>query len=562
MKLKSYFLYLFCFLFNIVDITMAQIPGQRQPDGGNGYLVEKTPCLSESQRQEIIKKLKENTIELQAKGTLNLAHSSVFPSVKFIWPVQQTTGYNDPGFYGISNFVDEDTAASVLDYGCGTRSYNEHRGTDIFTWPFTWTKMDSNAVQVVAAAGGTIIGKSDGIPDKSCAFCPSCNWNAVYILNTDGSICWYGHMKTGSVSTKPIGAFVAQGEYLGIVGSSGNSTGPHLHFEVYNDYTYTQLIDPWQGACNKNGNTSLWTSQQSYYVPSINKIATHNAAPVLSTCYGTEAANYSNTFVAGSVLYYAVYLRDQQPSTSGLYTILRPDNSIYTLFTQPFTVYYAASYWYWSQTLPSNAPPGTWTFRFQYNGQTVDHSFVVTTPLPLTLLNFSAKKQNNYVQLNWQTSNEQNIASIEIQRSRDGNNYTAIEAVAPTAGINSTVNNYAYTDANTQRGQNFYRLKIVDNDGQYTYSNIISIQLAYYDQYAIRLLGNPVKNRLSLLPNMVSGKAVMKIIDASGIVADINNVILQENVRMDIPVLHLRPGNYYLILDVRGQRYSMPFTKQ
>ena len=48
----------------------------------------------------------------------------------------------------------------------------------------------------------------------------------------DGSLALYAHLRTGSVTARPIGARIAAGEYLGVIGSSGNSTGPHLHFEV------------------------------------------------------------------------------------------------------------------------------------------------------------------------------------------------------------------------------------------------------------------------------------------------------------------------------------------
>jgi murein DD-endopeptidase MepM/ murein hydrolase activator NlpD len=107
--------------------------------------------------------------------------------------------------------------------------------------------MDSNDVEIVSAAAGTILYKSDGNFDRSCTFNNN-NWNAVYVQHSDGSVAWYGHMKAGTLTTKNVGASVAQGEYLGVVGSSGNSTGPHLHFEVYD--SGNNLIDPYAGTCN------------------------------------------------------------------------------------------------------------------------------------------------------------------------------------------------------------------------------------------------------------------------------------------------------------------------
>lgn len=84
----------------------------------------------------------------------------------------------------------------------------------------------------VAAAPGVITYKDDGHPDRSCAF-SSDSPNMVVVTHADGSYAWYLHFKNGSLTPKGVGEPVAQGEYLGTVGSSGSSTGPHLHFEVY-----------------------------------------------------------------------------------------------------------------------------------------------------------------------------------------------------------------------------------------------------------------------------------------------------------------------------------------
>src|SRR5690606_3014667 len=106
-------------------------------------------------------------------------------------------------------------------------------------------------------------------------------WNAVYVQHNDGSIAWYGHMKNGSVTTKNVGDMVSLGEVIGTDGSSGNSTGPHLHFEIYTTSSYTQLIDPYSGTCNGMNAKRWWNTQIAYNYSGTNAVLTHSAEPVV-----------------------------------------------------------------------------------------------------------------------------------------------------------------------------------------------------------------------------------------------------------------------------------------
>ncbi len=83
-----------------------------------------------------------------------------------------------------------------------------NRGTDFFTCPFPWYRMDYDQVYVVAAAPGVIVFKQDGNFDRNCGFTGD-PWNAVYVQHADGSVAWYGHMKNGSLTPKAVGDNVA-----------------------------------------------------------------------------------------------------------------------------------------------------------------------------------------------------------------------------------------------------------------------------------------------------------------------------------------------------------------
>ncbi len=382
------------FSFCLASSSAQNIPPVKQPDGGGSYrdLVNIKDDISPKQRAAIIQMLQKNEATLKKTGYLERTANPT--ATAFQWPLKQAPGYNDNGYYGISNYVDENPLYpnAILDYNCGNRSYDlssgyNHAGTDIFLWPFYWKKMEWNAIQIIAAAPGTIIGKSDGNFDQNCAFCSgACNWNAVYVQHADGSVAWYGHMKSGSLTTKTVGQTVALGEYLGSVGSSGNSTGPHLHFEVYTNSSYTQLVDPWAGPCNSlNGNTSWWASQQSYYVPTLNKIMTHGAAPQSGNCPADEIMNEKINFVSGDIIYLGSYYRDQQNGQQSIHTIYRPDGTIFTSWSQNFTTYYAASWWWYSVTLPTPAPAGVWRYEILYNGSQKQFALFTVSSAPVNI---------------------------------------------------------------------------------------------------------------------------------------------------------------------------------
>jgi murein DD-endopeptidase MepM/ murein hydrolase activator NlpD len=362
-----------------------------EPAGGGEFLLRQSaPCLSAEKRFEIQARIRLNTERLEAQGLLPRAGTAGPRGPQahplFIWPLRAAPGLGDFGYHGTSNFVDQDPAfpSQLEDYSCGRRTYDlgsgyNHRGTDYFLWPFGWRKMDRAEVQVVAAAPGTIVLRQDGNFDRSCGF-SNADWNAVYVRHADGSVAWYGHMKKDSLTSKGMGAAVLAGEFLGVVGSSGSSTAPHLHFEVYD--AQDRLVDPYQGACNQLNSDSWWSAQPPYFDSSINALATQTAPPVFPACPGAETPNRSDVFAPGDRVYFAAYYRDQRAGQQSDYTVLRPNGSTFAGWSHSFAspAHYAASYWYWYYTLPQSAPEGTWRFRVRFQGRDFEHRFFVGTP--------------------------------------------------------------------------------------------------------------------------------------------------------------------------------------
>lgn len=354
---------------------------------GGGILSEQiVPDLSMEQHLLIQQAIDENLSAIESMGKLP-ALSLTVPSLG--WPLRPNNGLNDFGYHGTVNFVDLDPAFPdhLLDYACGSRTYDRadgynHAGIDYLLWPFSWNKMDQELVAIVAAAPGTIVFKHDGEYDRSCGFNNN-QWNVVVVRHADGSVAWYGHMKNGSLTAKPVGDAVAQGEYLGLVGSSGNSTAPHLHFELHD--SAGRVIDPHEGPCNRS--SSWWVSQRPYYDSAINKLTSGFAVPVpFSACNSPEQPNEATDFAPHSVVYLTAYYRDQRGAAldptgaATRFSIYFPDGTLATQWTQSSPVdYYAVSYWYVGLFLPQNVETGVYRWEAVYHGISYNHYFTVSS---------------------------------------------------------------------------------------------------------------------------------------------------------------------------------------
>ena len=375
-------------VFLVLQFLSVSLQGQVQaqdielsPSDGGEYIFNKTECLSEAEREVIAIRLDANRQALLQLGLLNENKSPII--ALFDWPVTHAPalGYNNT--WGISNYVDHGAGTTLDDYDCGTRTYDGHKGIDIFTWPFPWYLKNNNLVHAVAAAPGTIIGKDDGNVDDHCTC--SGNWNAVYVEHADGSVAWYGHLKLGSLTPKNIGETVSTGEYLGVVASSGCSTGPHLHFEIYKDqpYTNSNLIDPYAGPCNLLNVVTWWNDQPDYRKPTINAVLTHSATPIHGCPSNNEDPKFKDIFLPGQTVYTNFYYKDQMTGTTANYQLLRPNGTVYNSWMHNFTNTFNASWWQYTWNLPVIGPFGTWTVTATYNGLTVSHEFQYLQNLPV-----------------------------------------------------------------------------------------------------------------------------------------------------------------------------------
>jgi hypothetical protein len=180
--------------------------------------------------------------------------------------------------------------------------------------------------------------------------------------------------------------------------------------------------------------------------------------------------------------------------------------------------------------------------------------------LPVTLSNFTIQKQNKANKLNWKTTQELNAQKFVIEQSRNGRNFVTLGEVAAT-GNSSVERTYSYTHNLPSTGYNYYRIKMVDRDNKYKYSEVRSVQNLGVNQ--IQVTPNPVADKMKVSINAETADvATVTIADMSGkVIVNRNyNVTAGDN---DIPVntAALNAGSYIVKVQLNGDVQVSKFIK-
>jgi hypothetical protein len=171
--------------------------------------------------------------------------------------------------------------------------------------------------------------------------------------------------------------------------------------------------------------------------------------------------------------------------------------------------------------------------------------------LPTELVHFKGSLQNNSTLLKWETLNESNTAHFQVERSINGNNFETIGTVG-AIGNNPGATGYSYTDNNVINLGSpliYYRLKIVDFDGAYKRSSIVTIALPDITG-RLSVFPNPTRHEVKIIVNAAAGgKAQWKLIDNSGLVVLQNTTQLKKGANSFVINLNTIPaGVYYFTL--------------
>ena len=359
-----------------VSSAFAQTEGESF-GGDASPAVATVPCLSEGHRARIEAELAASLEALGFDRTTGTGPEAMMTAGDFTSPMRAVGDLPYAHYVTVSNYVDQDRARDkTRDAFCGSITYDGHRGVDWTPWPFPQYLQAADKIEIVAVAPGTIIARSDGRADESCALDDTKEWNAAYVRHDDGSVTWYGHLKRNSVTTKRVGDRVERGEYLGIMASSGNSTGPHLHLETY--APNGELVEPFAASCNSVGpNESYWRQQEAYRPSLLHAVLTHDAPPAFGCPASREQQNFSDQFEPGDRVYFGRYYSNQRTGQRTISRVLMPSGRVWQSYSQTFADDFLLSWWYNFFNLPTDAEQGTWTFETTYSGQVVRHEFTV-----------------------------------------------------------------------------------------------------------------------------------------------------------------------------------------
>ncbi|HRI35220.1 MAG TPA: T9SS type A sorting domain-containing protein, partial [Saprospiraceae bacterium] len=185
-------------------------------------------------------------------------------------------------------------------------------------------------------------------------------------------------------------------------------------------------------------------------------------------------------------------------------------------------------------------------------------------PLPVELISFTGYNDGAVNKLQWKTASEKNTLKFEVQKSLDATTWSAIgEKVA--AG-NSTIEiNYDFNDNNPVIGNNYYRLKIIDNDGTFNFSNVINIPIsnAIINSF-VQVYPNPTNGILNVEIQSTSAYDIkMTTFDVLGkkVLEKSMNIVKGLNT-LTIDYSILAKGTYVLqYFDSEGKTHTTKFVK-
>ncbi|MBC7721649.1 MAG: T9SS type A sorting domain-containing protein [Pedobacter sp.] len=207
-----------------------------------------------------------------------------------------------------------------------------------------------------------------------------------------------------------------------------------------------------------------------------------------------------------------------------------------------------------SNTITLVMPSGSgWVSHIMYDYISLEANVVV---LPVTLIAFTAAPNSNgQVQLNWATASEVNSSYFDVEKSGDGISFSPISRIT-TTGTTTNGSNYSLIDNTPVVGTNCYRLKQVDIDGKFAYSEVRIVNIN--SSKGLVVYPNPAKDNITI--HATSALKNIEIVDATG-----KHFFTQSGIasnQLKVSISNLPVGTYFIKVNDGANIAITKFNKQ
>ncbi len=196
--------------------------------------------------------------------------------------------------------------------------------------------------------------------------------------------------------------------------------------------------------------------------------------------------------------------------------------------------------------------PGTGVINWRIDDVTVNGAV-----LPLVLTSFTSSVISNKVVLNWTTNNEVSMKGFSVEKSLNGRDFSELTYVAASGNYAAK---YSTQDA-LGTGITYYRLKMMNLDGSFTYSKNLPVNASLLSSSSMHIYPNPVRNTAVVSHPQAGKSASLKITDLNGRVLQTYS-LAPNTMQTTISAGKLVAGTYMLVYrDAAGTIISTRMIK-
>ena len=441
--------------------------------------------------------------------------------------------YDNMGFTGYSGFVNEGAPGNAdfnETFGGDYTNYNTNgcpAYTETFSVRYKLTKtFASGSYQIT-------VGGDDG-----------------YRLSIDGGTTWIINRWFDQSYNLSTYSLTLSGTYNMVLEYYENGGGNRVSFKVNTVCSGTENTSVYGTGNIWNGYIYTGTNFNNYAGMVTEGIA---ANPNFDENYWGNNTTYSTSACGIQTEQFSARYRLQKNFPAGTYTFIVGGDDGYRLSLDGGSTWVINNWWdqSYNTSTYSTALNGTvnMVLEFYENSGENRLSFNITGLLPVQLTRLEGSNTNGGNLLSWTVASAINTAWYQVERSVNGIDFTFIGKLpAATITTGSNGKTYHFTDGQPIDGINYYRLRIVDNDGQYNYSPTIKIAAT-------------VKKSVHIYPTLVHQQPVfissnsslqngrVELFDMTG--RKIQQLLLPSQMSAGqtapLPLQQLAPGNYVII---------------